>query len=215
VSKLRGLDETYGAVCSIGSVINEKTLSVLYEHYKNSPNEYLFKNCLLGKDFLWVPINYMVRLSAFESVNPARDIYAGRHPQNIQMFLPLFHSYKCYMAKEPLCKIVVRADSHSHKRKPYEGQLDDLQGFLDIKMETLKRMDIDNKDKWELLIRQHISREKLSLAISYYNYQDAKLFYNEIIRLGGEMNIFNIIKLHLLRFPTLYKLLKRIVNYIK
>ena len=154
-------------------------------------------------------------MSAFDKVNPQRDIFTERHPQNAQMLLPLFYSYQCKTIRESICNIVVRSDSHSHTIHTYEHKLDDLQGYLDIKVETLKRMDIDNKEKWELLSRQHIIREKLSLAISYYNYQDAKLFYNEIIRLGGEMNIFHRIRLHLLRFPTLYKLLKRIVNYIK
>lgn len=212
VSKFRQLDETYGAVCSIGSVINEKTLSVLYKHHEKNHDEILFYNCLLGKNFLWVPINYMVRLSAFESVNPARDIYVGRHPQNIQMFLPLFHSYKCYMTKNPVCKIVVRRDSHSHKRKPYEGQLNDIESYDDIYTNTLNRMHyLSNKERNEYLylVNLRILNDKISLALSFARYDDARMFAKRYHNIGGNLNWGREVKLFLSWCPPILRMAEK------
>lgn len=215
VKKLQGLDESYGAVCSIGSVINEKTLSALYKHHENNNNEYLFENCLLGKNFLWIPINYMVKISAFDSVNPARDIYVERHPQNIQMFLPLFRSYKCYMTKKPLCKIVVRRDSHSHKRKPYEGQLDDIESYEDIYTNTLNRMhNLSNKERNEYLnlVNLRILNDKISLALNYGRYSDARMFAKYYHKIGGLLNWGREVKLLLSWCPPILKMAVKIQN---
>ena len=220
VSILRELDETYGAVCSIGSVINEKTHSVLSRYYEKNNDENIFNNCLQGKNFLWVPINYMVRLSAFETVNPVRDIYVGRHPQNIQMFLPLFHSYKCYMTRMPLCKIVVRTDSHSHKRKPYESQLNDIEGYDDIYENTLNRMhNLSNKERNEYLYIVNLRHldHKISLALNYGRFKDARMFAKRYHKIGGLLNWGREVKLFLSWCPPVLriavKIQKEYLNY--
>lgn len=207
VKKLNMLDDSYSTVCYIGTFVDEITLKDLKWKRSYNKRELLFETCLLGGDFLAVPINYMVRMKSFDAVNPSREIYTGRQAQNMQMFLPLFYSYKCLSIRESLCNIVVRSTSHSHTKKTYEQQLDDIEGYLEIKINTLnqmKNLSEEEKTKWEKQCHIRALKSKQNLAILFRCYKDACSYTKKLRCLGEKTDIKKRIKIFLLKFPELH-----------
>ena len=213
VSTLRDMDETYGAVCFIGTFVNENTLANLGWELEFNKSENLFCSCLLGEAFLAIPINYMIRTSALDDVNPKRDIYTGRHPQNMQMFLPLFYSFKCRTIIEPQCNILVRSSSHSHTIKPYKQQLDDIEGYYEIKINTLDHMHkltTEERRIWKKQSKIRALQSKQALAIRFKKYQEAKSYTKSLKELGVSTNIKTQIKILFLNFPLIHNFVSNV-----
>jgi len=86
---------------------------------------------------------YMLRVSALDDVNPARDLYPDAAGQNIQMLLPIAYKYPCIAIDEPLYGYVIRANSLSRASRdnPLDAQLARDEGVERIMIETLRRID--------------------------------------------------------------------------
>ena len=67
-------------------------ISKMSDGIKNKNEKHLFMNCLTAKEFYFGCT--MLRLSAFEAVNPSREIYESREGQNWQIMLPMFYRYE-------------------------------------------------------------------------------------------------------------------------
>lgn len=207
VRSIQQLDYSYGAVCFIGTFVDDIYLKDLKWNYNYNKSDKLFEASILG-GCLAVPINYMISTTAFERVNPQREIYTERRPQNMQMFMPLFYYYKCKTYKESLCNIVVRNNSDSHLIKPYEEQIDDLQGYLDIQLNTLDNMLISDRDKWKNICKRHITREKCRVAILFEKYHDAVIYKKILSDIGEKLPYKTLIKIQILRWPRLLRMFK-------
>lgn len=212
VHELNQLDSSYGVVCNIGTFVDEVTLKPTRHNTDYNKRENLFETCLLGGDFLAVPINYMIRMEAFDKVNPQREIYTKRHVQNMQMLLPLFYSYKCKTFHQSLCNIVERTTSYSRSSISYDKQKDEIQGWLDIKRNTLDSivgMSDENRGRYKkrCIIKDLFS--KLELALNHQRKQDAYDCIRNLKKMGVKVGIKSHIKAFLLSFPSLYAFLKR------
>lgn len=196
VQELTRLDDTYGIVCFIGTIVDENTQENLYRNRKYNDDENLFESCLLKGDIFNVPINYMVKMEAFDKVNPERDIYIKQHAQNMQMLLPMFYSYKCKTFYESLSNIVVRSLSHSRCPRSYNNQKEVIQGWLDIKLNTLekiKEMNNEEREKYKRLCLIKDLRSKLELAFNFKNKKDVCMYMDRLkemgVKLGGKKRI--------------------------
>lgn len=127
VSELANHEDEYAIARALPTFVSEndcrdisnKAISVKLR----AENQFL--NCLYSCNFIWPPINYMVRMKAFDKVNPEREIYVEKDAgQNWQMFLPLLYSYKCVTINKHLGNVLTREMSHSRGQyRTYEQQL--------------------------------------------------------------------------------------------
>ena len=212
VHELNQLDVSYGVVCNIGTFVDEVTLKPTRNNTDYNKKENLFETCLLGGDFLAVPINYMIKMEAFDKVNPQREIFTKRHVQNMQMLLPVFYSYKCKTIRTSLCNIVERSSSYSRSSISYDKQKDEIQGWLEIKLNTLTHiaeLSEDERRKYEKLCCEKDLMSKLELAFNYKNKQDVLETICCLKEMGTHVNIKKRIKAHLLNYPFLYDFILR------
>ena len=212
VCTLNSLDDNYGVVCFVGTFVEETTLAPINRNKIYNSQEQLFETCLLGGDFLAVPINYMVRMTDFDKVNPLREIYTGQHAQNMQMLLPLFYSYKCKTIQQSLCNILERSSSYSRISLPYEKKKEEISAWLDIKLNTLlriKELPAADRLQYEKRCVTIDLLSKLELALLYMNKKDADISLRALKK-NGEPASFKVrIKAMLLHFPFIYNLSKR------
>ena len=155
-------------------------------------------------------------MSAFDKVIPCRDIYTGRRPQNCQLLEPLFYSYKCKTLNEHLINILVRKNSHSHEKKTYNGQLDDIQGYIDIYTNTLERMtNIPAKELENYLqvVYLRFLNDKLTLALNYNKCSDVRKFAKEIKSRGGHVSYRKRMLILLSYFPLIFKIANKFKKY--
>ena len=84
-------------VTSDAYIVNSETDSIIgrVADNKHMDNPYQFENHLLGKAIFCAGC-HMVKMTAFDSVVPDRDIYPARRGQNWQMLLPLYYSFPQY-----------------------------------------------------------------------------------------------------------------------
>lgn len=211
VKELQSHNKSYGAVCHIGTFVNEKNHTDIVWRFNGNLCEDLFITYLTGEGVIEVPINYMVRVRALDSVIFSRDIFTGRQPQNLQLLLPLFYSYKCHTYRESLSNIVVRPNSHSHLIKSYERQLDDIQGYIDIWSNTLSRMSCLSKselEKYLHIVNLRFLNDKLTLALNFDRCKDARRFAQKLKKMGGTLSQGKRLKLFLSFFPPALKMAK-------
>ena len=192
VETFRNLDNSYGMVRCQGYNVDEETLDVISDLY----------------EFLIIHHSglLMIRMVAFDNVVKNRDIYDKRHPQNMQMVLPVVYSYKTYTILDHLHNIAFRVDSHSHKKKDFEEILDDTQGFLDIFTATIMRMPkICHKERIKYIssITKKIQNIQMTCCIRNEKFEKSINIYMQMKRNNVEVSFKNKI-LHILiqRVPS-------------
>lgn len=187
VEEFKKHDANYGAVRSIPTYIDEKTFdeqitdSIPLVYY----NEYQFENCLYSINFFWGAGNYMVRMSAFDMVNPSREIYVEKNAgQNWQMLLPLLYSYKCITIKESLLNVLKRETSHSRGQfSTYEQQLVKFNSYQNTVLNTLDNihsMPDDEREEYKRIIRRNYKIIKFNLAIQHCKSHDIQRLKQEL-----------------------------------
>ena len=204
-------DDSYGMVRCQNQFIEENTLSELCGSFHYTKDERLFLPFLTGQEFGGGAGVFMVKMMAFDNVVPNREIYIGREAQNCQMLLPLFYSYLCKTISDKWINIVVRSRSHSHTIKSYEGQLDDVQAYIDIYTNTLRRMrNLSQQELEEYLhiVNLRFLNDKLTLALNFNRCHDARNFARSIKTTGGGLTIGKRIKLLLSYCPPILKMTK-------
>lgn len=215
VMALDDTDDSYGMVRCRNQFIKEGTLSDLTGGFRYTNEESLFLPFINGEEFGGGAGIYMVKTAALDKVIPCRDIYTGRRPQNCQLLEPLFYSYKCKTLNERLINILVRTDSHSHEEKPYDGQLDDIQGYIDIHTNTLERMTnlpAKELENYIQIVNLRFLNDKLALALNYNKCRDVRKFAKEIKRRGGNISLRKRAKILMSYCPPLLRLLSWIIK---
>lgn len=206
VETFRNLDNSYGMVRCQGYNVDEETLDVISERNHHIHSEQLFEAYFYGKENIGGSGLFMIRMVAFDNVVKNRDIYDKRHPQNIQMVLPVVYSYKTYTILDHLHNIAFRVDSHSHKKKDFEEILDDTQGFLDIFTATIMRMPkICHKERIKYIssITRKIQNIQMTFCIRNEKFEKSLNIYMQMKRNNVEVSFKNKI-LHILiqRVPS-------------
>lgn len=117
---------------------------------------------------------HMIRMSAFDQVNPQREIYPARRGQNWQLLLPVYYSFKRYYIDEPLYCCVAYNNSMSSGDNTEEKELFRWQEHEDIIRNTLLRIHMSSEDttKSEHIVAVRYALKRFYTAIDY---RDRKL----------------------------------------
>ena len=142
---------SYVFVRSDAAVFHETNLShPIGTITRKSPNRFkeesLMEDYILENDVDFCPGCYMVKTSAFQEVNPNMDIYEGRRGQNYQLLLPLVYKFKFGYIDECLYNYVVYSTSMSRGDDTFDKCLERYDGLQSYILETLKRMEMSQKD---------------------------------------------------------------------
>ena len=148
-----------------------------------------FENCLYSNHMIWPPVNYMIRMEAFEKVNPLREIYVEKNAgQNWQMLLPILYEYKCKTINTYLSNVLVRPSSHSRGQyKTYEQQVLKFDSYKNTILNTLDRiqaMPPNKREEYKRIIRNKYKFNQLELAISFRKKDDISKLKAELLQEG-------------------------------
>lgn len=213
VKCFRELPDEYGMVKSIPKYVYENSLLEM-PYYINDIDmgDSQFENALFNRHFPWN--NYMVRMSAFDTTNPCREIYTQKKAgQNWQMVLPLLYSYKCKTLNENFFSVLVRSNSHSRRSSDsLADAIEHISVYEDTILNTLDRineMSLPTREHYKMMIRQKYSREKFYLCCGYKDLRQAKRFKKELTDAHGTLTKKEYVKYLLVHFPFLYSLLQK------
>lgn len=191
VKELESRDSRYGIVRCLPTYVNEENLEEISRVFINEDyrNENQFENCLYSTRFFWGAGDYMIRMEAFDKVNPHREIYVEKNAgQNWQMLLPMLYSYKCVTLEESLFNILVRSSSHSRGAyTSYEQQLLKYNSYQNTLLETLNSMSLMpaiEKEKYSRDIRIKYKLNEIELAISHKRTSEIKRIKRELSHEG-------------------------------
>lgn len=186
VQKLNSLPEEYALVRCMPTFVNEKNGIEKVLPFKDvyaDPNQFL--NCLYSRNFIWVPGNYMVRMSAFDQVNPSRDIYVQKDAgQNWQMLLPLMYRYQCYSFTTSYFSVLERADSHSRGQyHTFEQIMKKLAAYENTIVNTLNRiveLSEYDKQKYIIAIKAKYLHERFILSVKFGKGKKVREYYRQL-----------------------------------
>ena len=122
---------------------------------------------------------HMVKVDALKKANPNFEIYEAKRGQNWQLLLPLYYYNKVDFLGVPIYNYIIYQSSMSHCDRSYEERLKRIEEHEDIKINTINRLLISDKQKikWVMYISRQALRLKLFLALKYRNEEDYKNFY--------------------------------------
>lgn len=206
----------YGIVRSEGIVVDEKNphkiiryISRKSEHrFENNVFEdYLFGNCA------WLqPGSFMIRVSALDIANPNRYIYSTRYGQNWQILLPVMYYYKCGYIDEPLFTYVLHKGSSSDSTgKSYQYLISREKKYYEIVSETIKHMQIPDKEQYLKKLDIYYLRKYLTIAYNNSNSHDVKKYYGRLKMLNG-VRLQDYLKMKTYKFKCSHTIYKRILG---
>ena len=153
-------------ICKVEQVQEGNPNKILGVLERKEPlKETLFEDLLYVKNVFYVPGGYMARGRVIDRLIPNRDIYTGRGGQNAQLLVPIAYEGNIGYLDDVLYKYYVRENSHSHSVRKAEQIIQQLKLFETILIETLRRMEIVNKDKFIKEIKEHYSHLEYGNAI--------------------------------------------------
>ena len=101
--------------------------------HKNEPEQFEY---LLFEKSHFCSGCHMLRMSAFDKVNPKHEIYPARRGQNWQMLLPMYYCYKRYFLDKPLYGYIIYSNSMSQGDNSEEKVLERINEHEKILEET-------------------------------------------------------------------------------
>lgn len=131
---------------------------------------------------------HMVRMSAFDDVNPEHDIYPARSGQNWQMLLPIYYKYPRYFLPEPLYGYIIYPQSMSRGDANLEQHLMRLNEHETIVLETLKRMQMDNsvREKYSHDVRVYFSKKRFHASVDFRDKKQMAYQYDILCKLHAD-----------------------------
>ena len=177
---------------------NEKNLLSLSFPYNNEKNQF---ELLIKKESMFCSGCHMIRVSAFDEVNPNRDIFEYRRGQNWQMLLPLYYRFDRDFLNVPLYNYVVYENSMSHVDETYEEKIIRNNEHVNVIEETVKRMDVSQQEGKKILedVEAIYNRINLNYAYSAGKKKDYKKYYKICIR-HKNISIKDVVKYILIMF---------------
>ena len=164
-------------------------------------NEWNQFELLIKKESIFCSGCHMVRTSAFEEVNPQRDIYEYRRGQNWQLLLPLYYSFERHFLNIPLYNYLVYESSMSHIKENYIEKQQKNSEHLNTIIQTIKRMNISKTEKTIIINGAEKIYCRFAMDIAY-SYGKTKDYYNSFKQLinTDQLNYKYYIKLFIILF---------------
>ena len=143
---------------------------------------------LLKEQSIFCPGCHMVRMSAFDDVNPEHDIYPARRGQNWQMLLPIYYKYPRFFISEPLYGYVIYPKSMSQGDANLEQHLMRLDEHETIILETLKRMQIDDSTRKKYLhdVSVYFSKKRFHASVDFRDKKQMAVQYEALCQLHAD-----------------------------
>ena len=172
-------------VITIGNKVSESNVEEVVGQLSIShklPYENLFERLIFENNVYFAPAGYMLRSDSLFSVLKDRTIYNSRAGQGWQMLLPFAYRYKFGFIDEPLFRYVVRNLSHSRKEKEYEDNIRKTYIHEDCLDNTIKNIDMPDKEKEDVYSRIEIKyiRKRMNIAKSFNKKDDANIYFEEL-----------------------------------
>lgn len=166
-------------VCNVNA-INETDNQLLFIYENKRIDDTFFEDLLYVRNVFFTPVAYMVESKALLQVIHKRAIYTGRGGQNVQILLPMSYNYQCGYIDEVLCNYYVRGNSHSHSINDSLKVIHQIELYEKILLETLKRINDDVFNKYQLSIRCFYGKQKFGNAIDSKNKKLIKKYYMQL-----------------------------------
>ena len=218
VNTLRTLPKEYAEVRCVSTIVPEDDHSKSHTpaFIPDYRDENQFPYCLHDRHFLWGAGNYMVRMSAFDTVNPQREIYVEKRAgQNWQLLLPILYKYKCHTIEQSVHSILERSNSHSRGQftKP-ATILEKTESFLNTIASTLNRMDMpaDERDGYILEISSKYLRSLFDYACACGLSSQASRYAAQMKSLKITFTAKDTFYLLLAHSPRLNRIARRLVS---
>lgn len=173
-------NKDYGLVRTNVNAVKENTINKIeYIIKPKNQNKYIFDDIIFENTYCTNGA-YLLRMKSFLKVNPKREIYVSNGGQNWQMLLPICFDYKCGYIDQGLYTYVVRENSHSHiGSNNFDKELERLEGYKDILLNTIKKINLDQK-KYEKLINTKYHRREMMLGLKFKNRKFAQERYKKL-----------------------------------
>lgn len=180
--------------------------------HKYEPNQFEY---LLFEQSHFCSGCHMVRMSAFDKVNPEHEIYPARRGQNWQLLLPMYYQYKRYFLDKPLYAYVIYPNSMSRGDKSEKQVVERINEHERILIETLKSMKIDTdiRKKYLKCVKERYAKKRFYASIDF---RDRKLLKETYANLK-QMSAANkeIKKLYLQNSCIIFKVFFKLLDLLK
>lgn len=180
--------------------------------HKNEPEQ--FEYLLLEKSHFCSGC-HMLRMSAFDKVNPKHEIYPARRGQNWQMLLPIYYRYKRYFLDKPLYGYIIYSNSMSQGDNNEEKVLERIDEHEKILEETLKNIEMNSgiQQKYLNIVKIRYTEKRFYVAIDFRDKKLLKEKYNMLKQLSAVNR--DIHRLYLRNNYIFLKLFYRIFDLFK
>lgn len=212
------LDSSYGIVRCEGQFVEEQIFQVVRPRTYNIRKEHIFEEYFTGQESIAVAGLTMLRMAAFDKVNPQREIFHGRMPQNFQMILPVGYSFKHFTLHENLYSILQRHDSHSRQEIPYDKCIDTFKGYQEIVDNTLEHiMTIPSSEriKYHRLSRLSFLDGAMVMSFKYAKPREANRYASEKAAMGARLTKACLCRRVLVWCPPALRVFDWLVNKLR
>lgn len=168
----------------------------------------LFEDYLVCNNIWLQPGCYMIRMSAFDEVNPNHYLYPSREGHDWQLLLPVFYKFKCGYLDEPLFTYVLHDGSLSNAflTESYERRIERMTNYCHLILDTLQHMDMKDYEKYEKMVECYYLKQKFYSSLVYGEMKHARGYYKSIKeKEGASFKIF--VKYLFTFFPNITKIL--------
>lgn len=200
-----------------GYIINEstqETVGPLEKDICTAPKN-IFKDLVSGATNNWAGA-YMVRAEKHTNFYSANSFPITNYGQNLQFLLPQTIDSNAGFIDIPLFKYFRNIGSHSNQIS-YEKQMENLNGYWDIRRKMLKLLNVEDKDVWSLGEKSFLIRA-ITIAFEFKKNADYKRFYTQLKKMNGltlELKIQDSIRNRSVKqywYRTLFKLTRILAN---
>lgn len=176
-------NKNYAWVMTMARVVDgvdHSKVERIYTRIKSLRKMQFFKDLIWGKNVFYTPGIYMYRTKDYLKINPKKEIYISRGGQNYQMLLPMAFNYKIGYIREILFDWYVYPNSHSHDIDSYEKHIEKINGYNDNICETIRRMNIEDKNSVMSIAEEKHNYTRLFTAIQHNMNEEYDAIYDEL-----------------------------------
>ena len=173
----------YGKAIEVKEEEPDKIVAVYAKKKKNGRYDY-FEDILFVKGIFFP--GHLVKASAFDSIIPNREIYAGEGGQNAQILLPFSWYYgEPGYVEESVYKYYVRNNSHSHSQNTSEKIIKQLYDYENILVATLNKISDNKILPYILNIKKYYAKLRFGNAIDTKKPKLIRNSFYELIKVRG------------------------------
>lgn len=205
-------NKAYVAVRTNGYEVNEDDLEntsrlfVVDEVEKQ--NDEIFEDLLFGRTNNWAG-SYMVRSSVLFQCYADRIVPLSRFGQNLQILMPVAYKGKVGFIDTPLMKYIKNSESLTLSNKTFENQIKLYEGFKEIRVSILKKVNINNKELLQELNQLYLNFF-IDISYGFHRKKEFNFYYSQVVK----PTISDKIRYHIINKNTVRVLLYRVLNKI-